>query len=144
MPPTPTPLQRLTGFVEAMRLKRQQKSSTGSRGERAAADFLKKNRYKVLARNLRNRFGEIDIIAMTPDGKTAVIVEVKTAENPNARPELRVNQKKQHRLTALAAQVVRRYKLQDHPIRFDVIAVNLPPNCEPVIRHYEAAFDSHV
>lgn len=144
MPPTPTLLQRLTHLLDALRLKRLHRSSTGQRGERAAADFLKKNRYKLIARNLRNRFGEIDIIALTPDGHTAVIVEVKTAENPNARPELRVDQKKQHRLTALAAQVIRRYKLQNRPIRFDVIAVNLPPGSEPVIRHYEAAFESHV
>ncbi len=144
MPPTPTPLQRLTHLLDALRLKRLHRSSTGQRGEHAAADFLKKNHHKIIARNLRNRFGEIDIIALTPDGKTAVIVEVKAAEDPNARPELRVDQKKQRRLTALAAQVVRRYKLQNRPIRFDVIAVNLPADSQPVIRHYRAAFDSHV
>ncbi len=106
--------------------------------------MLKQKNYRVMATNLRNRFGEIDLVALTPDGKTVVIVEVKTAESPNARPELRVDQKKQKRLTALAAQIVRRYKLQNKPIRFDVVAVNLPPEAEPIIRHYEAAFDSHV
>jgi putative endonuclease len=144
MSQTPSLLQRLTQFTDALRLKLQRRSNTGARGERAAADLLKQKHYRVMARNLRNRFGEVDIVALTPDGKTVVIVEVKAAENPDTLPELRVNKQKQHRLTALAAQVVRRYKLQDRPIRFDVIAVNLPPDRKPVIRHYEAAFESHV
>lgn len=140
----PSPFQYITNLLGALRLKRQSRSATGPRGEHAASDFLKQNQYKVMARNLRNRFGEIDIIALAPDSHTVVIVEVKTAENPQARPELRVNPKKQKRLTTLAAQAVRRYKLQDKPIRFDVIAVNLPAGSEPIIRHYPAAFESHV
>lgn len=140
----PSPRQRLVGLLNALRLKRRRRASTGARGERAAEDFLKQNNYRVIARNLSNRFGEIDLIALTPDGNTVVIIEVKTAEDPHAMPELRVNKTKQHKLTALAAQIVRRYKLRDKPIRFDVIAVNLPPDAEPVIRHYQAAFESSV
>ena len=141
MPPL---LQRLTNLLDALRLKRLRRSSTGARGERAAADFLKQNQYKIIARNLRNRFGEIDLVALTPDGRAVAIIEVKTAERPDALPELRVNKTKQHKLTALAAQIVRRYKLQDKPIRFDVIAVNLPPDADPIVRHFQAAFESHV
>jgi len=106
--------------------------------------MLKAKGYMVLKRNLRNRFGEIDLVALTPDKRTVVVVEVKSAGDTHALPELRVDQRKQHRLTALAAQLVRRYKLHDRPIRFDVVAVNLPPEQEPVIRHYKAAFQSHV
>lgn len=142
--PNPSPLQRLTQFLDALRLKRQHRSSTGARGEQAAADFLKQHNYNIIARNLRNRFGEIDLVALTPDGRTVAIIEVKTAERPDAMPELRVNKTKQHKLTALAAQIARRYKLRDKPIRFDVIAVNLPPDADPVVRHYPAAFESHV
>jgi len=131
-------------LIDSIRLKLQGQSSIGAQGERAAANMLKGKRYRLMARNLRNRFGEIDLLALAPDGRTVVIVEVKTAEGPNALPELRVDKKKQKRLTTLAAQVVRRYKLKDKPIRFDVIAVNLGADNEPSIRHYEAAFDSHV
>ncbi len=140
----PSPFQRLTHFLNALRLQRQHRSTTGARGERAAADFLKQNNYRVIARNLRNRFGEIDLVALAPDGNTVVIIEVKTAEDPHAMPELRVNLKKQRKLTALAAQTARRYKLQNKPIRFDVIAVNLPPDADPIVRHYRAAFESSV
>jgi len=100
--------------------------------------------YKILKRNLRNRFGEIDLVAEAPDKRTVVIVEVKSAQNADVQPELRVDKRKQKRLIALAAQLVRRYKLQDRPIRFDVVAVNLPKGQEPIIRHYLAAFESHV
>ena len=137
-------LQRLTRFTDQLRLKPQRRSSTGARGERAAAGMLKRAGYRIMARNLRNRFGEIDLIALAPDRRTIAIVEVKTAEAGDALPELRVDQHKQRRLTALAAQAVRRYKLHDRPIRFDVIAVNLPPDAEPIIRHYPAAFESIV
>lgn len=137
-------LNRARDIVDTIRLRFQRTQSIGARGEQAAVKALKKKHYRVMARNLRNRFGEIDIVALTPDRKTVVIIEVKTAEAPNALPEARVDHHKQRRLTALAAQAVRRYKLQNKPIRFDVIAVNLPPDAEPLIRHYEAAFDSHV
>jgi len=134
----------LRRLADSIRLKLQRRSNTGERGEQLAAGMLKKKRYRLMARNLQNRFGEIDIIALAPDGRTVVIVEVKTAERPDALPELRVDHHKQRRLTSLAAQAVRRYKLQDRHIRFDVVAVNLPPDADPVIRHYLAAFDSHV
>jgi len=106
--------------------------------------MLKHKGYRVIAENLRNRFGEIDIVAMAPDKRTVVIVEVKSAQNAGTLPELRVDQKKQKRLTALAAQFVRRYKLQDCPVRFDVVGVSLPTDADPEIRHYQAAFESHV
>ncbi len=144
MPDRPPLLARIQDLIDTLRLQLQRDTSTGAQGERAAAKMLKQKNYRLMARNLRNRFGEIDIIALTPDNKTVVIIEVKTAEDPAARPELRVDHHKQRRLIALAAQVARRYKLQGRPLRFDVVAVNLQPNTDPTFRHYEAAFDSHV
>lgn len=144
MPAGVSPWRRLTDLVDTLRLWRQRRGSLGARGERAAARMLKRKGYRVVAHNLRNRFGEIDIVALAPDKRTVVIVEVKSARDADSLPELRVDHHKQRRLTALAAQAVRRYRLQDHPIRFDVVAVNLPPDTKPVIRHHEAAFESHV
>lgn len=45
-------------------------------GENAACDYLLKKGYKILERNFRKGYGEIDIIAL--DKKTLVFVEVKT------------------------------------------------------------------
>jgi putative endonuclease len=118
----------------------------GAVAERRVASHLKRRGYRVLAQNVRNRFGEIDIVAEAPDGRTIAIVEVKASESAldDPPPELRVNAFKQRKLVALACQLARRYDLTDRPIRFDVAGVLLEPGQEPVIRYHEAAFESHV
>ena len=104
----------------------------------------------MLSRNVRNRFGEIDILAEAPDHRTMVIVEVKTSasrESPQdaVPPEVHVNHRKQRKLVALACQAARRYRFMDRPIRFDVIGVDLPlDGNDAVIRHHPGAFESHV
>jgi putative endonuclease len=52
---------------------------TAVRGEELAAQFLKEKGYKIIDRNFRKGYGEIDIIA-TKD-KTLVFVEVKTTKS---------------------------------------------------------------
>ena len=54
----------------------------GDRGEREAAKFLRKLGYRILDRQHRDRFGEIDIIAL--DGRQIVFVEVKTRSSSDA------------------------------------------------------------
>lgn len=49
--------------------------SIGRLGERKAEEFLKNLGYRILERNYRSRFGEIDLIA--EDHGTVVFVEVK-------------------------------------------------------------------
>jgi putative endonuclease len=144
VPANTNPWRPLINFTDRLRLWRRRPDSLGALGELAATKMLKLKGYRILAKNLRNRFGEIDIVARAPDEHTIVIVEVKSTQHADIMPELRVDLKKQKRLTALAAQAVRRYKLQNHPIRFDVVAVSLPTDDQPRLRHYEAAFQSHV
>jgi putative endonuclease len=55
---------------------RRRPKSLGERGELAAARFLKRLGYHILARHLDLPLGELDIIAV--DGRTVVFVEVKT------------------------------------------------------------------
>jgi len=122
-------------------------SAPGPRGERAAAKHLKRRGYRILARNLRSRLGEVDLLAEAPDGRTIVVVEVKAGIGRDAyAAEARVGPDKQRKLVALAAQLARRHGLEDRPIRFDVIGVGLDPagRAPPAIRHYEAAFESHL
>ncbi len=117
----------------------------GQRGERLAAQHLKKQRYRILARNVRSKHGELDLIALDPDGHTIVSVEVKAGGvNPQYPPELHVTPAKQRRIVALTAQLARRNKLTGRPFRFDVIAVEFPDVGDPVIRHHVGAFASHV
>ena len=60
---------------------------TGKLGEKIAASFLKKRQYKIIETNFRNKWGEIDIIAIDPN-EVLVFVEVKTAhQNSYLKPE---------------------------------------------------------
>lgn len=52
------------------------KQTTGAHGESAAAEFLHRNGYRVIQRNYRSKWGEIDIVCRR--GSTVVFVEVKT------------------------------------------------------------------
>jgi putative endonuclease len=56
------------------------KSEIGQLGENIACEYLVDNKYKIIERNFRQKWGEIDIIAKAPD-KTLVFVEVKTVRD---------------------------------------------------------------
>ena len=114
--------------------------STGTRGERVARRHLRRQHYRVLGSNLRFQFGEIDMIAETPDGRTAVIVEVKSHTNPDYPGEIHVNAAKRRKLESLGRSAIRRYRLKHPMIRFDVIGVYLPAKGKPVVRHHVSAF----
>ena len=74
---------------------------TGDIGERAAADFLVRNGYKILDRNYTVRGGEIDIIAQKYE--TIAFVEVKTRkEAPLSEGEEAITPVKKKRLIATA------------------------------------------
>lgn len=86
----------------------------GDRGERAAVRYLKRQGYRVLARQSRSRIGELDIVAM--DGSTIVFVEVKTRSSHAAgHPVEAVTPTKQKQLTRAALQWLRSRRLLEHP-----------------------------
>lgn len=120
-------------------------NTPGRQGERLAEKYLKALGYKTIARNLRTRLGEIDLLMLAPDGRTIVFVEVKTARadrKSNVPPEHRVGKHKQTKIAQLAARLIARHKLTGRPIRFDVVGVDLHEDRDADIRHYPAAFES--
>lgn len=58
------------------------KSQLGQLGENIACRYLVENKYKIIERNFRQKWGEIDIIAKAPD-RTLVFAEVKTVRQYN-------------------------------------------------------------
>src|SRR3954471_2017491 len=97
----------------------------GNRSERAAAKFLRKLRYRILARNVNLPTGELDLVAL--DGRTLVFVEVRSTEGGTTdRPAASVDSVKQRKLTDAALAFLSQHGLLDHPARFDVIAVSWP------------------
>jgi putative endonuclease len=113
----------------------------GQRGEAAAARYLKRLGYVIVARGSHIRRGEIDLIAV--DGRTVVFVEVKTRVSHDAgHPAEAVDREKQRRLTRLAMVYLKRHHLLENPARFDVIAITWPKNQRrPMIEHYKNAFE---
>ena len=94
----------------------------GKQGEEAAADFLKKNGYKIIQRNYKNKLGEIDIIAK--DKETICFIEVKTRTNFNfGLPQEAVGFHKQKKLNRIALSYMKQYNLLDSPARFDIVSV---------------------
>jgi putative endonuclease len=114
----------------------------GTRSERAAARFLRRLGYRILARNYVCPPGELDLVAL--DGGCIVFVEVRSTESGDpSRPAASVDAAKQRRLTDLALYFLQRHRLLGRAARFDVLAVSWPAGRrEPVITHYRHAFEA--
>lgn len=111
----------------------------GKRGENAAADFLKRNGCKILKRNYRNKFGEIDIIAKDKD--TLCFVEVKARSSLLfGLPQESVNIFKQNQMAKAALIFLKENKLLEEKARFDVISV-INTEQEPRISLIKNAFE---
>jgi putative endonuclease len=96
----------------------------GDRGEDLAAASLKKQGYKILARNYITPLGEIDLVAR--QGKTVVFVEVKTRTGHGyGSPQEAVHPAKQARLRRLAEYYLKQQRLQSAPVRFDVVGITI-------------------
>jgi len=116
--------------------------SLGQRGEWAAARYLRRRGYRIIARGDRSKWGELDLVAV--EGRTVVFVEVKTRDNQDAgHPVEAVGTLKQRKLTRLAVTFLKRHGLLEQAARFDVIAVTWPSdNRRPRIEHFKNAFEA--
>lgn len=116
--------------------------SLAERGERAAARFLRRSGYHILARHQRDCFGEIDVIAT--DGRAVVFVEVKTRRSGQYdHPAEAVDRSKQRRITRTATAYMKRHRLGNTAVRFDIVAVTWPGTARrPHIEHFPGAFDA--
>jgi putative endonuclease len=119
---------------------RMRPRSLGQRGEDAAARFLKRLGYHILARHCRSRLGELDLVAA--DGRTVVFVEVKTRRSTDAgHPTEAIDQDKERRLTRAALAYLKTNGLLNYAARFDIVAITWPDDSRgPLIEHYQSAF----
>src|SRR5689334_1782733 len=98
-----------TDFSAAVRRWRQP-LTLGQRGERAAARYLKRLGYTIVARGAKHGRGELDIVAV--DGRTVVFVEVKTrTSDQSGTPAEAVDRDKQLKLSRLALAYLKRHGL---------------------------------
>ena len=109
----------------------------GATGEKTAESFLKRRGYKILARNVRSRYGEIDIIARKDRG--LVFVEVRTRRGSAfGTPEESVTSAKRERLVALAESYLQSLEKMPSSWRIDLVAVELDREGRTsTVRHIE-------
>lgn len=132
-----------------------QKTELGKLGEDLACRYLVDKGYKIIERNFRKPWGELDIIAKNPD-KTLVFVEVKTVREfgnefgnpangypqlPNSKidPEMQMTVAKIKKLKRAATLYAGHYPelIDDNKgWRIDLLALTINgENC--VAKHYE-------
>ena len=125
-------------------------SQTGKTGEDLACDYLKRKSYKILERNHRQKWGELDIITIAPD-KTLVFVEVKTLRMFHVKqygndsaiaallPEENLTKAKLEKVKRTSQMFADQHPeliKEDKGWRIDLIAITLTDK-ENQINHYE-------
>lgn len=120
----------------------QSRTAMGQRCEEIAADYLRGQGYRIIERNVRMRFGEIDAVAR--DGDALCFVEVRARSSTRfGLPEESVTPLKRRRLVRLAQGYLQRLRGHAGPIRFDVLSILLGPDGAPFRTHLiKGAFEA--
>jgi putative endonuclease len=118
----------------------------GQLGERLAGEHLERRGFRIVERNYRTRWGELDIIAF--DGHTLAFCEVKTrrladgsGSSGGALEALRSRKRSQVRKMSGRWLIERSNRPYAEVIRFDAIGVTFDLSGRLVgIEHLEGAF----
>jgi putative endonuclease len=111
----------------------------GRLAEEEALTFLQTQGLRLIERNYRCRYGEIDLIM--EDGRAIVFVEVRYRRSIRFGGALEsVDRRKQAKLLASAVHFLRE-KRMDRPVRFDVAAL-APDNGGLTVKWVKDAFQA--
>ncbi|MBU3959139.1 MAG: YraN family protein [Candidatus Omnitrophica bacterium] len=112
----------------------------GRAGEEVAISLLKKNDYKILAKNYKTKLGEIDIIAKDKD--TFCFIEVKTRNSDRfGLPAEAISDSKQRHIARAALIFLKENNLLDKKARFDVVSVIYSEKYRPRLDLIKNAFE---
>ena len=118
-------LRTLSDFILKKRHSNRHQSAhliTGKHGEKIAANYLKKNGYKIVDRNYHCKFGEIDIIAL--EGNILTFIEIKTwSSREYIPPEFAVIKHKHSKIKRRAAHYLGKHGIENRDCRFDIVAI---------------------
>lgn len=110
---------------------------TGQIGEGLAAKFLEKKGYKVVDKNFRTRFGEIDLIVKKSN--VLIFVEVKCRIGGQGEPEWQINRKKISRVKKMAQAYLIKKSPDYEDLRIDVVCLVLSAKNKIMrIKHYKS------
>jgi putative endonuclease len=117
-----------------------ERATRGAECEALAALFLEAHGLEVLARNLRCKAGELDLVCR--DGDVLAIVEVRQRQRDDyGGASASVNAAKQRKIILAARYFLeRRAILSAYTLRFDVVAVQGSPRGTHSIRWIKDAF----
>lgn len=108
--------------------KKLSNNRTGAFGEQSTVEYLIADGYEILDRNWRIREGEVDIVALSPQG-TFCFVEVKTRTSVAfGHPFEAINRDKAHRMQRLALAWLATHGCLGCDYRIDVSAVLIAPD----------------
>ena len=97
--------------------------SLGKTGEQLSVNFLKESGIKIISRNFRTEYGEIDIIGL--DENDLVFFEVKTRSTKTfGEPEIAITETKLQHMINAALTYMQEFGEEEN-WRIDVIAVSL-------------------
>lgn len=96
----------------------------GQIGEEYTVKFLRRNKCRILERNMRNKYSEIDIIAENKEYIIFVEVKTRTGEG-TPRPADSVNLRKQQMILKAAKYYLTYSNQSNKQPRFDVAEVYL-------------------
>ena len=114
------------------------RAEIGALGERLAVEHLQSLGLRVLARNWRCRYGELDVIAADDAVRVAVFVEVKTRTSDRfGGVEYAVTPQKVRRLRRLAGLWLAGQDVRWSGVRIDVIGVRIGRRPIPEITHVQ-------
>jgi putative endonuclease len=112
------------------------KQARGQFGEDKALEHLLTQGFRLLERNYRTAYGEVDLIVER--GELLVFVEVRSrADDRVISPEATVDRRKQQRVVLAALDYTTNHCQGGHAIRFDVISL-----VGTQVTHIENAFDA--
>ncbi len=112
----------------------------GNFGENLAVKYLKKRKYKIIDKNIKIGYKEIDIIAKKKN--EFIFIEVKTRiKNDYCGAEDSLNYKKIQHLKKALSIYVKIKKIDPELTRFDLIAIDLDRQLKKAkIKHYKEIF----
>lgn len=113
----------------------------GSTGEEYAARWLESRGWTVMERNWRSRYGELDLVALSPE-RRLVFVEVKTRRTMRqGTPQEAVTAAKRTSLRRAGVQWLMEpeHRIAHTGVRFDVLAVSVHGS-RPFVHHIPEAF----
>lgn len=110
--------------------------AVGQRYESHAADYLRRQGYRILEQNYTTKFGEIDLVAI--DGDTLVFVEVKyRATDSHGKGYSFVTPQKLRKLERAVWHYIKAHACHlPHNYRLDVVSIDGPDMDSAEVVHY--------